>query len=83
MNALAKQIAACLREGDGWQKTTAQADNVNVYSTMVERVRKLIVGETVDTHMMAVAKVKETTVQDSCGMMNSAEEAVAYYREWR
>ena len=64
------------------QKTTAQADNFNVCSTMVERVRKLIVGETVDTHMMAVAKVKETMVQDGCGMMNN-EEGVDYYREWR
>jgi len=49
---------------------------------MVERVRELIVGNTIDTQMTALAKVKETMVQDGCGMMNN-EEAVAYAREWR
>jgi len=32
--------------------------------------------------MMALAKVKETIVQNGCGVMNY-EEAVAYDREWR
>ena len=45
-------------------------------------MRELIVGNTIDTQMTALAKVKETMVQDGCGMMNN-EEAVAYAREWR